>query len=125
MIEKLKAMNFWQFFRYVVVGGLNTLLSLAVYYLGLGWLQLPYQAASALSVGVGILVGFKAHGALVFKSEGSFVRYVLIWTTIYLGNILLIALVRDVTGDYWAPVILLPVTTMLAYVLLKRFSFKQ
>ncbi len=118
-------MNFWQFFRYVVVGGLNTLLSLAVYYLGLGWLQLPYQAASALSVGVGILVGFKAHGALVFKSEGSFVRYVLIWTTIYLGNILLIALVRDVTGDYWAPVILLPVTTMLAYVLLKRFSFKQ
>ncbi len=125
MFEKLKAMNFWQFFRYVVVGGLNTLLSLAVYYLGLGWLQLPYQAASALSVGVGILVGFKAHGALVFKSEGSFVSYVLIWTTIYLGNILLIALVSDVTGYYWAPVILLPVTTMLAYVLLKRFSFKQ
>jgi len=125
MFEKSKTINVWQFFRFVVVGSLNTLLSLAVYYLGLGFFQLPYQAASALSVAIGILVGFKSHGALVFKNEGSFVRYLMIWTAIYLGNILLIALVRDVTGDYWAPVILLPVTTMLAYFLLKRFSYNQ
>ena len=68
MIDKLKAIDFWQLTRYVVVGGLNTALSLGVYFFGLGVLGFSYQVASALSVMVGIVVGFKAHGALVFKN---------------------------------------------------------
>ena len=103
MIDKLKAIDFWQLTRYVVVGGLNTALSLGVYFFGLG---------------------FKAHGALVFKNRGSFLRYLLVWLAIYLGTILLIALVRDYTGDYWAPIVLLPVTTLLAYMLLNKLVFK-
>lgn len=110
--------------RYLVVGGLNTGLSLAVYYLALHSFALPYYLASAAGVLVGIVVGFKAHGVLVFNSKGSFLRYVLVWVSIYLGNILLIALVRDYTGDYWAPIILLPFTTLLAYFLLNKLVYK-
>lgn len=100
------------------------MLSLAVYYLALHILGLPYYLASALAVLAGILVGFKAHGALVFNNKGNFWRYVLVWIGIYLGNIALIALVRDYTGDYWAPIVLLPFTTLLAYVLLKKLVYK-
>jgi putative flippase GtrA len=114
----------WQLLRYVVVGGLNTALSLAVYYLALHGFGLPYYLASGLAVLLGIVVGFKAHGALVFNNKGSFFRYVLVWVAIYLGNIALIALVRDVTGDTWAPIVLLPFTTLLAYVLLKKLVYK-
>ena len=91
---------------------------------GLALLGLPYYAASALSVIVGIVVGFKAHGALVFKSEGSFIRYVSVWVVLYLANILSIALIRDYTGDYWAPIILLPITVMTSYFLLKKLIYK-
>lgn len=123
-VEKRKANHMLQLLRYVVVGGLNTALSLGVYYLGLHTFGLPYYAASGLSVLVGIVVGFKAHGALVFKRDGLFLRYVLVWTGIYLGNIALLALVRDYTGDYWAPIVLLPITTLLAYILLNKLVYK-
>ena len=124
MIDQLNTAKVWQLLRYVIVGGLNTALSLAVYYVALHGFGLPYYQASALAVLVGIVVGFKAHGALVFNSKGSFLRYVLVWGSIYVGNIALIALVREYTGDYWAPIVLLPFTTLLAYVLLNKLVFK-
>ena len=108
----------------MVVGGLNTAFSLSIYYAALHLFSLPYYLASGVAVLAGIAVGFKAHGALVFKNQGNFLRYVLVWGGIYIGNILLIALVRDYTGDYWAPIVLLPFTTLLAYVLLNKLVYK-
>lgn len=125
MIDKFKTANIYQLFRYLIVGGLNTALSLAVYYFFLHIVNAPYYLASAAAVLLGIVVGFKAHGALVFQSSGSFLRYVLVWLCIYLGNIAMLALVRDYLGDYWAPIALLPLTTILAYVLLKRWVYKS
>lgn len=125
MMATLKGMNWRQILTYLVVGGLNTAMSLGVYYLGLTLLSLPYYAASALSVLFGIVVGFKAHGTLVFGKKGSFIRYMAVWTAIYLGNTLSIALIRDYTGDYWAPIILLPFTTLLSYFLLKKVVYKS
>ncbi len=125
MIDKLNTAKVWQLLRYVVVGGLNTAFSLSIYYAALHLFGLPYYIASGVAVLAGIVVGFKAHGALVFKSKGNFLRYVLVWVSIYLGNILLIAMVRDFTGDYWAPIVLLPFTTLLAYVLLNKLVYKS
>lgn len=124
MIDKLNTAKVWQLLRYVVVGGLNTAFSLSIYYAALHLLGLPYYMASGVAVLAGIAMGFKAHGALVFKNQGNFLRYVLVWGGIYVGNILLIALVRDYTGDYWAPIVLLPFTTLLAYVLLNKLVYK-
>lgn len=124
MIQHLKNTDWFRLLRYLIVGGLNASMSLGVYYFGLALLGLPYYAASALSVFFGIVVGFKAHGALVFKSEGSFIRYVSVWVVLYLANILSIALIRDYTGDYWAPIILLPITVLTSYFLLKKLIYK-
>lgn len=124
-MELLTTTNWRRLLTYLVVGGLNTAMSLGVYYVGLTLLSLPYYAASALSVLFGVVVGFKAHGALVFGHKGSFIRYVAVWVAIYLGNTLSIALIRDYTGDYWAPIILLPLTTLLSYFLLKKLVYRK
>ncbi len=111
--------------RFLMVGSANTLISLSVYLLGLRFLGLSYQAASALAIVVGIVIGFKAHGALVFGNKGSLWRYVTCWLLIYLGNIALIAAIRGYTGDYWAQIILLPLTTLLSYFLMKKLVYRQ
>lgn len=124
MIELLRRADWYRILRYLIVGGLNATMSLGVYYFALTLLAWPYYAASALSVVSGIIVGFKAHGALVFKGTGSFFRYVGVWTALYLANIVSIWLIRDYTGDYWAPIILLPITVLTSYFLLKKLIYQ-
>ena len=111
--------------RFLVVGGLNTAMSLGVYFLCLYAFNWPYYVASAVSILLGIAVGFKAHGAFVFGSQGSFFRYVACWVSIYTGNTLMIALIRDYTGDYWAQIILLPFTTALSFYLMKKLVYRR
>jgi putative flippase GtrA len=124
MIEQLRSADWLRVVRYLSVGGLNASLSLGVYYFALVLLGWPYYAASALSVVSGVIVGFKAHGALVFKGSGSFIQYVGVWSALYLANIASIWLIRDYTGDYWAPIILLPITVLTSYFLLKKLIYK-
>ena len=124
-MEMLQGTNWRRILTYLVVGGLNTALSLGVYFLSLAWLHLPYYAASAVSILLGIVIGFKAHGALVFGNKGSFARYLTCWVSIYAGNTLAIASIRDFTGDYWAQIILLPFTTVLSYFLMKKLVYRK
>lgn len=125
MTPILKEFDWWRICRFLVVGGFNAGLSLGVYYVGLHLFGFPYYAASALSVIFGVIVGFKAHGALVFKSEGNFFRYVAIWGAIYLANTCAIWLIRPYTGDYWAPILLLPFTVLLSFILMKKYIYKR
>ena len=120
----LKTVDWRRLLRFLVVGGLNTALSLGVYFLALYWLKWPYYIASAASIVLGIAVGFKAHGAFVFGSAGSFWRYLTCWALIYAVNTLMIALIRDYTGDYWAQIILLPFTTALSFYLMKKLVYR-
>jgi putative flippase GtrA len=108
--------------RYLVVGAANTAFALSVYWLLL-YAGVQYQWASAASLVLAIVLGFKAHGRVVFHVKGSFVRYVLAWTGIYFVSIALIAAIRNDVGDYVAGVSLLPVSTLLSFVLMKRFVF--
>lgn len=121
----LKTVDWRRLLRFLVVGGLNTALSLGVYFLCLYAFNWPYYVASAVSILLGIAVGFKAHGAFVFASQGSFWRYVACWASIYAGNTLMIALIRDYTGDYWAQIILLPFTTALSFYLMKKLVYRR
>ena len=124
MMLDLKTVDWRRLLRFSVVGGLNTALSLGVYFLALYWLKWPYYIASAASIVLGIAVGFKAHGAFVFGSAGSFWRYLTCWALIYAVNTLMIALIRDYTGDYWAQIILLPFTTALSFYLMKKLVYR-
>lgn len=108
--------------RYLVVGGVNTILGLSVYWLLL-YAGVQYQLASGASLVMAIVLGFKAHGRIVFHVKGSFVRYVLAWTAIYFVSIAIIAAIRNQVGDYAAGVSLLPVSAVLGFLLMKRFVF--
>lgn len=124
MMPDFSTVDWRRLLRFLVVGGLNTAMSLGVYFLCLYLLDWPYYVASAVSILVGIAVGFKAHGAFVFASQGSFLRYVACWASIYAVNTLMIALIRDYTGDYWAQIILLPFTTALSFYLMKKLVYR-
>jgi putative flippase GtrA len=125
MMPDLKRVDWLRLLRFLVVGGLNTAMSLGVYFLSLYLFDWPYYMASAVSIVFGIAVGFKAHGALVFGSQGSFWRYVACWGSIYVGNTLMIALIRGHTGVYWAQIILLPFTTALSFYLMKKLVYRS
>ena len=111
-------------FRFLATGALNTLFGVAMYWLFL-YIGLSYQWASALSLVLGILFSFNSHRALVFRTSGRFVRYVLVWALVYVVNIAFIAATRDYVGDYIAGVILLPVNIVLSFVLMRRFVFQE
>jgi putative flippase GtrA len=128
MMPDLKTVDWRRLLRFLVVGGLNTAMSLGIYFLCLYAFNWPYYVASAVSILFGIAVGFKAHGAFVFgtgTSMGSFFRYVACWVSIYAGNTLMIAMIRGYTGDYWAQIILLPFTTALSFYLMNKLVYRK
>lgn len=108
--------------RYVLVGAANTLFGLSIYWF-LIYVGVDYPWASAASLVSAIVLGFQTHGRVVFAVRGRFLRYVVVWTLIYFVSIALIAASRNRLGDYVAGVALLPITTLLGFVLMKRFVF--
>jgi putative flippase GtrA len=124
ILAQLKAGQWQQVLRYLVVGGLNTALSFAVYILAIKIFDTPYYLASLISILFGIAVGFKAHGRFVFGNKGSFLRYLGCWASIYAVNTLLIALIRDYTGDIVGQLLVLPFTTVASYFLMKKLVYR-
>lgn len=125
IIESLKAGQWQQVMRYLVVGSLNTAMSFAVYFFAIKLFNTPFYLASLISILFGIAVGFKAHGKFVFGNKGSFWRYVACWASIYAVNTLLIALIRDYTGDIVGQLLVLPLTTGASFFLLKKLVYQS
>lgn len=127
MIKQLiiffKNQDLKEIIRYLIVGFSNTATILAAYYFALWVLKLNFIGASLFSTLIGIPVGFKAHGHLVFKTKGLFWRYVINFGFNFLINTLLIAWVSRYVGVAWAPIVLLPLTTVSSYLLMKYFVF--
>ena len=71
------------FLRFVVVGGANTLLSLALYWIALLWM--PPQAAYAISFAAGVITGYLLHTRYAFRSKRGW-RSFLAWPLICLAG---------------------------------------
>ena len=112
-----------EFFRYLVIGGLNTALALAVYW-GFLLLGLPYWFASAASLCFGVALGHFTHSRLVFKQKSDFTKYAAVWLAIYVLNVTLLSVVRTWTGDYVAAIILLPVNVAMSYLAMRLVVFR-
>lgn len=115
--------HFREIVRYIFVGGLNTILIIGSYQLALLVFNWPWWLASLFCSIIGIGVGFKAHATLVFNKQGYFYRYILNWILNFIINTLAIGFVRSWTGDAWAPIVLLPFTTLSSYFILKWLVF--
>jgi putative flippase GtrA len=125
ILDSMKSGQWQQVLRYLVVGSLNTALSFAVYIAAIKLFNTPYYLASLISILFGIAVGFKAHGKFVFGNKGGFLRYLACWASIYAVNTLLIALIRDFTGDIVGQLLVLPFTTVASFYLLKKLVYKS
>ena len=108
--------------RFLVVGLINTGFALGVYWLLLYW-DFGYQLATAISLILGVIFSFKNHSSFVFKAPGRFVRYIFVWGLIYIINITVIGLIRGSTGDFLAPLVLLPFNVVMGYSMMKYFVY--
>jgi putative flippase GtrA len=113
----------WQFIKFLVVGGLNTLFSTVVYWVGL-YLGLPFYGATAVALVAGIATGFKAHSHWVFSKPGNALWYLVCALMVYAVNTGSVAAVRGWVGDVWAPLVMLPITTVATYFIFKKLVFK-
>jgi putative flippase GtrA len=116
-----------RFARFVLVGGLNTALSYALY-LVLLWIGLPYPIALAFLLSAAVVLGFMLSGTFVFGDvrPARFVLYVLSWFVIYLINVALTAeLVAVGIHEAWAPLLILPLNVVLSYWTQRTIVFRQ
>lgn len=113
------------FFRFVLVGGLNTVFGYGLFALLL-YAGLHFSFALLLATVFGVLFNFKTTGALVFKSSDNhkIFRFVLIYLVVYLANVLgVVVFSRLGLTPYLGGAILVLPIAILSFVLQKRFVF--
>ena len=123
----VSTMKVMHFFRFVLVGILNTSFSYTIY-AGLLFVGLKYALANFLALLIGILFSFKTQGRLVFNNPDNRLlgRFVLSWALIYLCTITLIGRIIALGLDaYSAGAIALPFSVVLSYLIQKHFVFRQ
>lgn len=113
--------------RFLLVGGVNTAASYAVY-AALLLAGLPYALANLGGLVFGILFGFRTHAALVFRQMPGrrFPRFFAGWAVLYGVNILLIGgMLRLGLDAYWAGALAIPPMALLSYLVQKQFVFGE
>ena len=109
-----------QFFRFLIVGVLNTAFSYSAY-VGLLYVDMDYRIASLLALVLGILFSFTTQGTVVFQnaSWSTFFKFVIAWMVIYGFNILVITLLMRLSLSAYVAgaVATLPVTVVSFFVL--------
>jgi putative flippase GtrA len=119
--------KFWSapYFRFLIVGGINTVFGYLVYAL-LIFLGFNYQAAILISTIIGIIFNFKTTGILVFKNTDNrlFVKFFSVYASVYFVNTLGVYLLKLQGLDSYAAgaIVTLPIA-VLSYYLLKIFVY--
>ena len=111
--------------RFVLVGGLNTSFSYAVY-VGLIFMGLSYVVANFFALVLGILFSFRTQGALVFRNRDNrlIFRFAGFWFVLFLLNIGLISIfMRIGLNAYTAGAVALVPITLISYFVQKRLVF--
>ena len=114
-----------QFIRFLIVGGLNTAFSYAVYAALLS-AGLGYVWANFVSLVLGILVSFGTQGHFVFGNRDGrrIVRFAACWGLIWVVNVLLITgLIRLGLNAYWSGALTLVPIALMSYAIQKLLVF--
>ena len=116
-----------QFVHFLLVGVLNTLFGLGVYWL-LVFAGLHYSLAVLLSTVLGILFNFKTYGILVFRNTSNrlFLNFFLVYTVVYFFGVGMIKLLLLAGLDkYSAGAAVTIPNALISYLLNKKFVFRQ
>ncbi len=114
-----------QFIKFLIVGGMNTLVGYLVFSLFL-FLNFHYTLASFLALIFGFLFNFKTYGHLVFgnRDNSLMFRYIITWTMLYLITITCLAGFKWFGINlYLANALLIPPLAVLAFFLNLKFIF--
>ncbi len=121
---KFKNINFY---KYLVIGGINTGFGYGVFalFLFLGW---HYSVAVLFATVLGVMFNFQTYGKFVFNnhSQHLIVKFVLVYVVIYLVNVSLLSLVDFFVADLYlsGAIVILPIA-YLGYVLNRKFVWKK
>ena len=114
-----------KFVKFILVGGMNTLVGYLVFSLFL-YLNFHYTVASFLALVFGIIFNFKTHGRLVFGSRDNTLifRYIIMWGILYLVAISCLAGFEWIGVNlYLANALLIMPLSVLAFFLNLKFVF--
>lgn len=114
-----------QFWRFLLVGAINTAFGYSVFAL-LYWLGLPYPVAIGLATVVGIAFNFQSSGRLVFGHAplSRLPRFVVVYSIVYLLNLAMVAaMLRLGLNVYAANAIAILPLAVIAYMLQRIFVF--
>lgn len=116
-----------RFFRFLIVGTINTGFSYGIYALLL-FAGIEYKLANFGSLLAGIVFSFKTQGKFVFRNTNNrlFFRFVFCWIIIYIFNIFLIGkLIAIDFNAYQAGAIALVPVTLFSYFVQKMIVFRK
>lgn len=110
--------------RFSIVGSFNSVVSYLVFALFIRS-GFHYTVATFAAFLVGMLMGFKLHGALVFDHSGErrFLRFALISVGLFGCSIGIQALARNTVNDYAAGAIAAAITIPISFLLNRTFVF--
>lgn len=116
-----------RWFRFLVVGALNTGFSYGAYAL-LVYCGLNYAISNFISLMLGIMFSFRTQSKVVFENTRShgFLRYIAVWGVIYCLNVGTIALLMRIgLNAYVGGLLAIFPTAVFSYVLQKMFVFDE
>jgi len=116
-----------RFFRFLLVGGLNTAFGYGVYALSL-FLGAHYAVAATLSTVLGVLFNFVTTGTFVFgrRNPARLHRFVAVYGVTWAAGVLALKAASALGIDlYVAGFILLLPSAGLSFLLLRRFVFQE
>lgn len=120
-------LNKWdpRFFKFLLVGGLNTVFGYALFSLFI-FLHLHYSLASLFSTILGVAFNFKTTGSLVFKSKENklIIRFIGVYVIVYLLNVSLLKCSQWLHLNlYLSGAILILPLAVVSFLLNRRYVF--
>ena len=126
-MANLKSVRTSEFYKYVFVGGINTVFGYGIFAFLL-FLGLHYSVAVLIATILGILFNFQTYGKFVFldRDQRLIAKFLFAYIAIYLVNVLLLSLMNLFLIDLYlgGAILMLPIA-YLGYVLNKRFVWKK
>lgn len=116
-----------KFFKFILVGILNTIFGFSVFSLFI-FLGMHYSIAALLGTIIGVLFNFKTTGKLVFGVDDNsrIIKFVGVYVIIYLLNVVGLRMFSDYKFNmYIAGLILILPMAVISFLLNKIFVFRE
>jgi len=123
----LKIIKFFELYKYLFIGGVNMIFGYGIFSLFI-FFGFHYSVAILIATVLGIVFNFYSYGIFFFKNHSNnlIVKFILVYSVLYLINILLLPLVDLLVNNFYlsGAILVLPMA-YLGYILNKRFVWKS